>query len=96
MPVDVHAAVQDAHDIDAAFGRRPIKQDVRPRGELPIALADFVTRPTNEWIRRRSFKGALKFAQILIGLTGIPAVIGVVPDPIKIRLRGRREEITAH
>lgn len=96
MPVDVHAPVQDAHDVDAAFRRRPIKQDVRTGGELSIAGADLVTRPANKWIRRRSFEGPLKLAQILIGLTGIPTVIGVIPDLIEIRLRGRREEITAH
>jgi hypothetical protein len=42
MPVDVHAAVHDAHDAhdaDVALGHHPIKQDVRPGGELSIACA---------------------------------------------------------
>jgi hypothetical protein len=39
MPVDDHAAVQDAHDVDVALGHHPIKQDVRPGGELSIACA---------------------------------------------------------
>ena len=59
MVVDVNAPVQDAHYIDAASGDHPIKQDVRPGGEFPIAAADLITRPTNEWIRRSSLKGAL-------------------------------------
>jgi len=39
--------VQDAHDVNVALGHHPIKQDVRPGGELSIAGADLFTRSAN-------------------------------------------------
>jgi hypothetical protein len=98
VAVDVHALVQDAYDVDDAFGSEPIKQRLRPGSELAIAGADLVAGPADQWIRRGALDGTLKFAQVFLGLIDAPAVVvvGVVPDPLQVCLRGRCEKVSVH
>lgn len=68
MAVDVHALVQDTHDIEEALGCHPIKQHVRPGCQLAIARADLVAGPPDPGVRRCALDSALKFSQVLLSL----------------------------
>lgn len=86
MAVDVHALVQDTHDIEEALGCHPIKQHVRPGCQLAIARADLVAGPPDPGFAA-ALDSALKFSQVLLSLIQAPVLVRVVPDLFQICLR---------
>ena len=79
MLIDVHALVQHA-DHDDEFPGDAVVDGVRPYGMSAVPGPNLIAPVTNQGVVRDTLDGALKCADLSLGLVGVPPVAGVVPD----------------
>ena len=88
VSVDVHPLMQDPYDVDGAVGAEAVVEGVRSCGELSIAWANLVAAAANPRVRRSTFDGVLKSAQVRLSLVDVPPLRCVVPNFFEVGLRG--------
>lgn len=85
MALEVHALMQNAHNIDARW-RHSIKQHMRGGGILPIAGAHLVAGSAKARLISENFDRRLYFAKVDLGLVNVPVLDCIVPNFLDIGL----------
>jgi len=83
---EVHALMQNAHDIDA-IRRRPVKEQMRAGGIFPVTGAHVVASAPTARIGGNGLDRRLDLAKINFRLVDAPARGCVVPNFLDIGLR---------
>ena len=83
MTLEVHALMQNAHNINA-IRRRPVKEEMRAGGIFPITGAHLIAEPAKARIIGDGFDRRLDFAKVDLGLANVPVLDCIVPDFLDI------------
>jgi hypothetical protein len=81
MTIDIHALMQDAHDLDHIGSRRPIEEEMRADRELEIAGSDILDAAALDCPTGEAVESIADQPDIAIRLGFTPARGGVRPDP---------------
>jgi hypothetical protein len=96
MRVDIHALMQDAHDLDGFVGERTVEDDVLPHPMLAIPGSDGTEIPTAQGIGGQFVEAKVQLRQIAVSLLTAPARGGVTSDAQQIRLGPGCQNETRH
>ncbi|MDO8802393.1 MAG: hypothetical protein Q7J39_18835 [Phenylobacterium sp.] len=83
MAVEVHALVENAHDVDVESGL-PVEEEVRADRELEIARANVIAGATTARMGGGGLDPALDVPQISLGLIYAPPLSAIGPDTFKV------------
>src|SRR5262245_48059653 len=95
MPLEVHADVQDADDINAGFDL-PKEDDVRLGEVFAVTLSYLVAGASSARVLGDGRDRACHQANIVLRLLLSPSLDCIVPDFVEVCLGTRREDVAAH
>ena len=88
----VHPLVQDADDVDTVRTGN-VEDHMTADRVAPKSFSNLAPGTTSVRIHRDAYDGRLDLADVLLRLTGVPALLCEVPDRREILLRGRCEPV---
>lgn len=88
----VHPLMQDADDVDAV-STGDIEDHMTAERVAPKSFSNLAPGTTSVRIHRDAFDRRLDLEDVLLRLTGVPALLCKVPVRREIRLRGWREPV---
>jgi hypothetical protein len=83
VPAEIHALVENAHDIYLAIVDA-VEQHVRSGGEFPVSRPDFRTGSPDRWASRDCLDRLPELTRIGLGLLWPPGGAGIVPDLVQV------------
>jgi hypothetical protein len=95
MTLEVHALMQNAHNINALW-RRPVKEEMRAGGIFSVTGAHVVAGPTKARLIGDGCDRRLDFAKVDLGLVNVPVLNCIVPDFLDIGLSPWCKRPTTH
>src|SRR3954447_12523148 len=95
MPLKIHPAVQDTHNIDPV-GIAPEEDHMRANRMFPISRPHLITSAGDAGRAPQGLNGSVNLPDIRFSPPGAPAFSRIVPDILQIRLCPRRKTMGGH